>query len=268
MPLSLSPESRREALAGLRATLASTHRAASAEAFVLAEEAVVRTGFLELDAALGGGVPRGILATLEGPAASGRSAVAARLLAAATLGGLGAVIESPAGLEGAFYPPALAAAGVDLNRLLVVPAAGAAGVARAADILLRSAAFGVIVVPMVTLAATVWTRLASLTHRTNALLIALGGEASDELRYFASLRVRLRNKRVRWSGASGLFCELAGADAEATVLKHKRAAPGRRAHVVRIAFERGGPPFRDLRERELFTESSLQRVAAERILAV
>jgi recombination protein RecA len=268
MPLSPASDSRREALAGLRAALAVAHRSASPEAFVLAEEAVVRTGFPELDAALGGGVPRGILATLEGPAGSGRSALAARLLAAATAGGLGALIESPAGLEGAFYPPALAAAGVDLNRLLVVPAAGAAGVARAADILLRSAAFGVVVIPMVSLAATVWTRLASLTHRANALLIALGGEASDELRYFASLRVRLRSERVRWSGASGLFCELAGAGAEATILKHKRAAPGRRAHVVRSAFERDGAPMGNLRERELFTESSLQQAAAERILAV
>jgi hypothetical protein len=268
MPAPASPESRLQALAGLRAALAATHRSASPEAFVLAEEAVVRTAFRELDAALGGGFPRGILATLEGPAGSGRSAIAARLLAAATSGGLGAIIEAPGGLEGAFYPPALAAAGVDLNRLLVVPASGAAAVARAADILLRAAAFGVVVIPMVALAATVWTRLASLTHRANALLIALGGEASDELCYFASLRVRLRNERVRWSGASGLFCELAGAGAEATVLKHKRAAPGRRAHVVRSAFERDGPPLENLRERELFTESSLQRVAAERILAV
>src|ERR1700688_2549852 len=157
MAASVSPDSRREALAGLRAALEAGHRAASPAAFTLAAEAVVQTGFCELDAALGGGFPRGTLATLEGPAGSGRSAVAARLLAAATAGGgLAGLIESPAGgegcpyppplppggglagrlgspagFEGSPYPPALAAAGVDLQRLLVIPAKDSSAVARA-----------------------------------------------------------------------------------------------------------------------------------------
>jgi protein ImuA len=268
MIVPLSPGLKREAFAGLRAALESGHRAATPEAFTLADEAVVRTGFGELDAALGGGFPRGTIATLEGPAGSGRSAVAMRLLAAATAGGLGGLIESPAGNEGALYPPALAAAGIDLARLLVVAAQDPSAVARAADILLRSAAFGVVVIPAVTLGATVWTRLASLTHRAGALLIVLGVEASYELRYFASLRVRLRCERVRWAGETGIFNALAGAGAEATVLKHKRAAPGRRAHFARATFESEGVPFVVLRERELFIESPLRRSAAEKIIAV
>ena len=269
MAASVSPDSRREALAGLRAALEAGHRAASPAAFTLAAEAVVQTGFCELDAALGGGFPRGTLATLEGPAGSGRSALAARLLAATTAGGgLAGLIESPQGGEGALYPPALAAAGVDLRRLLVIPAKDPSAVARAADILLRAAAFGVVVIPTVRLGATAWTRLASLTHRAGALLVALGVEASDELRYFASLRVRLRSERVRWAGESGLFCALAGAGVEATVLKHKRAAPGRRAHFARTTFEGDGVPFAATRERELLTEVSLQRAPPERIIAL
>ena len=193
---------------------------------------MLRTGFPALDAALGGGVPRGIIATLEGPSGSGRSALAARLLAGATLGGgLGALIESPRGSEGCLYPPSLAAAGVNLERLLVVPAHDAVSAARAADVLLRAGAFGLVVIPAVSLPAVAWTRLAGLAHRSNAVLLALGTEASDELRYFASLRVRLRPRRVRWSGVSGLFCALAGAELEATVLKHKRASPGRSAEL-------------------------------------
>src|ERR1700722_4670517 len=185
-------DQRRVALEELRAALAAGDRAASPEAFTLAEEGGVRSGLGALDTALGGGFPRGVIATLEGSPGSGRSAVAARLLATATAGGgLGAIVESPAGPEGSFFPPALAAAGVDLERLLVVRAEHPAQIARAADILMRAAAFGVVVIPAVALRATVWTRLASLTHRANALLVTLGTEASDELRYFASLRVRL-----------------------------------------------------------------------------
>ena len=187
------PPSRLETFAGLRAALTAGYRSASPEAFTLAEEAIVRTRLPELDAALGGGFPRGAIATLEGSPSSGRSAIAMRLLAAATAGGgLGVLIETPDGPEGSLYPPALAAAGVDLDRLLVVRVHDPAGVARAADIVLRAAAFNVVVIPAVSLAATAWTRLAGLAHHANALLVALGTEASDELRYFASLRVRLQ----------------------------------------------------------------------------
>jgi hypothetical protein len=257
------------AFAGLRSALAAHNPAASPAAFVPDGETLVRTGFSELDAALGGGFPRGTLATLEGPAGSGRSAIASRLLARATAGGgLGALIESPNAEEGALYPPALAAAGVDLRRLLVVPANDSKAVARAADILLRAAAFGVVVIPAIALRAAAWTRLASLTHRAGTLLVALGIEASDELRYFASLRIRLRPESVRWAGISGPFCALAAAGAEATVLKHKRAAPGGRAHLARATFESEGPAFVALRERALPTAVPLQRVTYEPIIAV
>ncbi|MBD5654367.1 MAG: hypothetical protein IAI50_04200 [Candidatus Eremiobacteraeota bacterium] len=187
----------------------------------------------------------------------------ARLLATATAGGgLAALVESPAGPEGALYPPALAAAGVDLERLLVVTASDPAGIARAADILLRAAAFGVVVIPTVSLKATAWTRLASLTHRSNALLVAMGVAASDELRFFASLRIRLQTSNVRFAGGDGLFCALAGIDVDASVLKHKRAAPGKRAQFACATFEREGPPLGALRER------AVRPAAADRSIAL
>lgn len=267
---SLTPlDSRRAAFDGLRAALSVAHRGASPAAFALTEDAVVRSGFGELDRALGGGFPRGIIATLEGQPGSGRSALAARLLATATAGGgLAALIESPRGPEGAFYPPALLAAGVDLDRLLVVPAHDAVAIARAADILLRAAAFAVVVIPTVALKATVWTRLASLAHRSNALLVALSAGASDELRYFASLRVRLEPAGVRFAGSGGLFCALAGLETEAAILKHKRAAPGKRARFACATFE-GGAPLGILRERELSDSPSIVAArAADRRIAL
>jgi hypothetical protein len=234
--------------AALRERLDQRHREAAPAAFTPGGDALVRTGFEALDRVLGGGFPRGTIGTLEGSPSSGRSALAARLLATATRRGLGALI----GVD--LFPPALAAAGVRLDRLLIVPAGEPAAAARAADIALRSHAFGVVVIPALpsgrgTGSAT-WTRLASLAHRAGALLLAVGDEASAELRYFATLRLETAIERVRWNGPAGHCGELAGYDVRATVRKHKRAAPVGDALVRCESFE-DRPPLVDLREREL-----------------
>lgn len=236
------------AFAALRERFDRRHRHTTAAAFALGDEALVRTGVDALDAALGGGFPRGTIGTLEGAPSSGRSALAARLLAAATQRGLGAAV----GVD--LFPPALAAAGVRLERLLIVRTGEPAEAARAADIVVRSGAFTVVVMPALpsgrgTGAAT-WTRLASLAHRANALLVALGDEASAELRYFASVRLETAIERVRWNGPSGLLGELAGFDVRAVVRKHKRAAPVGDALVRCEPFEDRPAPV-DVREREL-----------------
>ena len=236
------------AFADLRERLERRHRETTAAAFARGDAAIVRTGIEALDAALGGGFPRGTIAALEGPPSSGRSALAARLLAVATRRGLGAIV----GVD--LFPPALVAAGVRLERLLIVRAGDPVEAARAADIIVRSGAFTVVVIPTLpsgrgTGSAT-WTRLANLTHRANALLVALGDEASAELRYFASVRLETALERVRWNGPAGHLGELAGYDLRAIVRKHKRAAPVGDALVRCEPFE-DRPPLVDVREREL-----------------
>jgi len=238
-----------QSFAALRERFDRRHRETTAAAFALGDEALVRTEIGSLDAALGGGFPRGTIATLEGPPSSGRSALAARLLAAATRRGLGAVV----GVD--LFPPALAAAGVRLGRLLMIARIGEpADAARAADIVVRSGAFTVVVIPALRsgrgTGTAAWTRLASLAHRTNTLLIALGEEASAELRYVASVRLETAIERVRWNGPSGHLGELAGFDLRAIVRKHKRAAPVGDALVRCEPFEDRPEPA-DLREREL-----------------
>lgn len=244
------------AFAALREALEQRHRDASAAAFAAGDDKVLRTGLPELDRILGGGFPRGTIAALEGAPSSGRSAVAARLLAVATRRGLGALIGSE------LFLPGLAAAGVQLERLMCVPVTDPLGVARAADIVLRSGAFGVVVIPALpsgrgTGAAT-WTRLASLAHRAGALLVALGVEASSELRYFASVRVETAIERVRWNGAAGHLCELAGYDVRATVRKHKRAVPGASALIACVPYE-DRPVLVAVRARELAVAQRLGR---------
>ena len=221
------------AFAALRDALDIRFRTASAGTFVQADGTALGTGLGPVDRALAGGFPKGAISTLEGPASSGRSALAARVLAVATRGGgLGAIVESRSDPGGFFFPPSLQGAGVALERLLIVRVDGALQVVRAADILLRSGALRAIVIPAVSYRAAVWSRLASLAHRAGAVLLAVGTQAPDELRYFASLRVECALGRIDWVGAPGPFRALAGYEICANVCKHKRAIPGGTARVA------------------------------------
>ncbi len=80
-------------------------------------EGFVACGLAGVDAALpGGGFPRGALAELAGGLASGKTAVALALFASLGPEDLAAYVDG----RGELYPPAAAARGVDLARLLVV----------------------------------------------------------------------------------------------------------------------------------------------------
>jgi recombination protein RecA len=247
---------RSDALAALREQLGKRHFEASEAAFVPADDRAIRSGIPALDRATGGGFARGLISTLEG---QGSATLAARLFAEATEKGLAALIEAPA--TGRLAPAALRAAGVRLERLLLVKAEGERDVARAADIVLRSNAFTVVALPAVPLRAPEWTRLASLAHRADAVLLTLGSAPSD-LRYFASLRLGLRLTGARFLPGSGVFSSLAGFECEATVLKHKRFAPGRTARFSCITFEREGAPVLATREQRVEEHVDRLRVRA------
>jgi hypothetical protein len=193
---------------------------------VAARADALPSGFSELDEVLCGGFPRGTIASLEGPPSSGRTALLASVLAETTQRGLAAVVD-----DGTLYPPDLERAGVQLERVLIVSAQTPLEIARCTDILLRSRAFVAVAMPAVQLRATVWSRLGGLAQKAGAVLFALGVNASMELAYFASTRVRCAIDRVVWSGERGVLCELAGYDVSAHVLKARRSAPGATAHL-------------------------------------
>lgn len=195
---------------------------------VAAGGSAVSSGFPDLDRALAGGFIRGSIATLEGPAGSGRTAVLAAALAQATRTGFAAAVH-----DGTLYPPDLQRAGVSLDRLLLVSAPSPLAAARCADILLRARSFGTIALPAVQVRGTVWSRLGGLAQKNGALLLALGC-AGTELSYFASTRVRCAIDRVFWSDGAGVLRELAGYEVSTQVVKHRRGAPGAVAHL-RIA---------------------------------
>ena len=83
----------------------------------LGDDAVAPFGTDTLDRALAGGVPRGQVSEVVGPASSGRTSLAWRALAAATLRG-----ESVALIDtfDRFDPPTAHACGIELSRLLWV----------------------------------------------------------------------------------------------------------------------------------------------------
>ena len=207
--------------------------------------ALRRVGLPMLDAALQGGLVSGAIASFEGALSSGRMAILAHLLARTSHHALVATID-----DGGLYPPDLQRAGARLDRVAVVPATVPATIARAADILLRSRAFSIVVMPGVQLKATVWSRLSALAHKADVLLVTLSQTANNELAYFASTRLRCSLERVIWSNQSGIFCELAGYEVTVQVLKHRRAAPGAVANL-RIVAARDGAP---LRERAIDTQ--------------
>lgn len=183
------------------------------------------TGLAALDEALGGGFPRGTLATLEGPASSGRTAILAAILARTTQEGLAALVD-----DGSLYPPDLERAGVALERLLVAQTRGATPAARCADVLLRARSFAVVAMPSVSLRTQVWSRLCGLAQKAGSVLIAFGPPAGEPA-YFASTRVACAIERVQWSSELPLWNGIAGYELSARVLKHRRTAPGRVARL-------------------------------------
>lgn len=120
-----------------------------------------------------------------------------------------------------FFPPDAAAGGVDLGALPVVLAAGLGPAGRAATHLLRSGAFGLVVLDLgadAEIPAPLQTRLTGLAQHHGAALLCLT-EKPTEAPSIGSL-VSLRGEARRELAPDGSFlCTL-------TVLKDKRRGPG------------------------------------------
>ena len=178
-------------------------------------EGLVPCGLEPVDRALpGGGFPRGAPSELTGGPASGKTAVALSLLSRLGEDDLFAWIDGRAEL----YPPAAAARGVDLGRLLVVrPPAPPGGAPPwrsglwAAEAVLASGAFAAVIVDVplpraVPGADSVARRLQAAVERGGAVGLWLG-LARGALRVPAAVRLELSAEHgrivARPSGATG-----------------------------------------------------------------
>jgi protein ImuA len=164
---------RAELLARLRDGIAACERTECA-----ACHPVIRTGWPALDRALVlGGIRRGSLVELlDTRAGCGAETVAAVLTRSACRAGEAVVVVDP---DRQFYPPALAAWGVPLGRLVVVRVADDAGALWAADQALRCPAVG-----------AVWLRRDRLTSRDSRRLQLAAEEGG-------ALGILFRPDRVR-----------------------------------------------------------------------
>lgn len=120
-----------------------------------------------------------------------------------------------------FYPPDAARNGIDLAALVVVRAHGQHGALRAADHLLRSGGFGLVVldlgsVPRVPMAAQ--ARLLGLAQKHGAALLCLSekGVQQPSLGSLVSLRAETRRERL---APDHFRCQV-------HILKDKRRSPG------------------------------------------
>lgn len=215
------------------------------------------TGFAALDVALGGGLPRGRLSELTGPASAGLTSLVQRLLGHVTAQEhVAAWIDAP----DAFDPASAVAAGVDLERLLWVRPPDLATAFVATEALLAMGGF-----PLVLLDASlpvrapgvapgpraagawrrpgrdhrmadalhVWLRLARAAARSSSALVVLqrtsrssgprGGAAGSSATAGSSAAVRLELEllRVVWDRAGGAPSLLDGLVAQVVVSRNR-----------------------------------------------
>lgn len=165
----------------------------------------IPTGISAIDTLASGGIPRGALTEIHGPASSGRTSLLFAAMARVTTNQEYCALIDAAD---AFDPASAAEAGVHLSRLLWIRCGGNAEHAlKAADLIVQAGGFGLIVMDLadtpprtaarISLAS--WFRLRHAVERTPAALVVL--EQMLNAKSCSSLQLELRSKEVRWSGS-------------------------------------------------------------------
>jgi len=162
---------------------------------------LARTGVSEVDVATGG-LPRGCLTEIFGPASSGRTSLLVAILReAAARGEECALVDA----EDAFDPVFAAEAGVRLERLLWVRCGhNAEHALKAADLLLQGGGFGVVAMDLgdspgagrISLAS--WFRLRRAVEHTPTILVTLARQSNAKT--CASLMLECTRREAEWWG--------------------------------------------------------------------
>ena len=124
--------------------------------------------------------------------------------------------------ESHFYPPDVAESGVDLASLAVVRAPDGRSAARAAERLIRSAAFGLVVIDLGhnwrAISTAMQGRLVGLAQKHDTALLGLTAKQRDADSMGSLVSLRVEVARVRHQPGEFRL--------ELTVLKDKRRGPG------------------------------------------
>jgi len=178
----------------------------------------VSTGIPEIDAAAGG-LPRGALTEIVGPASSGRTSLLHSILAcAAARDEVCALVDA----EDAFSPHDAARAGAAIDRLLWVRCShNAEHALKATDLLIQGGGFGLVVLDLGDtppaaarrISLTSWFRLRRAVEHTPTVFIALARQANA--RTCASMVIECSRVNATWSGTRGVSRLLRAAEFEA-----------------------------------------------------
>jgi len=122
-------------------------------------------------------------------------------------------------IDNFFYPPDAAQAGVDLGALVVVRTPNASAIPRAGEKLLRSGAFGLIVLDIgsADIPMPLQTRLGGLVRQHHTALVCLTEKEGRELSLGSLVSLRAHAKRTH-NTQGQLICNL-------EILKDKRRGP-------------------------------------------
>lgn len=183
------------------------------DAFKVHEKAVVETistGIEEVDA-LTGGLPRGAITEIFGPASSGRTSLMFSLLAYATTHEETCALVDTSNV---FAPVAAAAAGVDFDRLLWIRCAGNLEHAfKATDLLLHAGGFGLVILDLGDVAGkearriitSWWYRFRRTVEDRPTVLTVVSEEACT--RSCAALALELKGV-AEWSSGAAVSSQL------------------------------------------------------------
>jgi recombination protein RecA len=172
---------------------------------------------------------RGRLVELSARGASGTLTTAASLVLDAQTEAEPVAWIVPWGADatpGTFYPPDAADSGIDLSALVVVRAPSVIAAGRAAERLLRSGAFGLIVIDFgsanleasnTRISDSVLGRLVSLAQANDAAIVCLTEKTQDSTSLGSLVSLRAEASRVRTLG---------GFEVTVRAIKDKRRGPG------------------------------------------
>ena len=171
-------------------------------------ERLAPVGCGELDAALGGGLRRGHLSEITGPASGGSTSVAVdAMTAAASRGEAVALVDTC----DRFDPDAAAALGLDLSNLLWIRETGDASRAlKAFSLILQAGGFGLVVFDLADVSpaalrrfpwywtSSTWMRLSRIVEGSDTVALLVGRE--HVARSSGGATIALGPSPVRWLG--------------------------------------------------------------------
>jgi hypothetical protein len=204
--------------------LRASHARARSEA-----PAHLPSGIPEIDAVLGGGLPRGRLSEIAGPVSSGRTSMMLALLTRATRAGeVVAVVDA----ADAFDPASAAAAGAALERVLWVRPSAPRQAVRCSQRLLEARGFSLVALDLArpgpgaggslaepALPESVWQRLARAAAATGTALLLLSSARRAGTR--AEVALEMQPLRAHFVGTPPLLESL---EIQAVVAR-QRAGP-------------------------------------------